>query len=118
MRDYALVLARRPGDIRAALLASRVDFSRLFASHVAVERAAAQAVLSPELMRAAEHEMARLFGDYSTHVRTWTPTRIEAEWPSYADGVLALQTRLRKRFAWAERVLFPRLGAAPVSAAA
>jgi len=118
MRDYAAVLAVRPNDIRAALLGRRVDFSQIFSGHISTERAAAQAMLSSQAARAAEQEMLALFRDYSSHIRAWTPARIEAEWPSYAKAVLALQARLRRRFDWAERELFPRLQTAPASAAA
>ena len=118
MRDYAAVLAGRPDDIRAALLGRRVDFSQIFSSHIAAERAAARLVLSPDAVRAAEQEMLALFHDYSAHIRAWTPARIEAEWLVYTAAVLALQGRLRRRFDWAERELFPRLNAAPATAAA
>ncbi len=117
MRDYAAVLAARPDDIRAALLRRRVDFSHIFFGHIAVERAAARVVLSPDTARVAEHEMLALFRDYSAHIRAWTPARIEADWRAYTDAVLALQARLRRRFDWAERELFPRLHAAPAAAA-
>ncbi|WP_375272449.1 hypothetical protein [Sphingomonas sp.] len=116
MRDYAAVLTARPDDIRSALLGRRVDFSRIFSGHIVAERATARAVLPPELARRAEHEMLALFRDYSAHIRAWTPARIEAEWPAYVTAVRALQMRLRGRFDWAERELFPRLY--PLTAAA
>ena len=115
MREYAAVLAARPDDIRAALLGRRVDFSQIFSGHIAAERAAARIVLSLDAVRAAEHEMLALFRDYSAHIRAWTPALIEAEWPTYVAAVLALQVRLRRRFDWAERELFPRLRHAPAA---
>lgn len=118
MRDYAAVLAARPADIRAALLRRRVDFSQIFSAHIPAERSAARAVLLPQTVRAAEHEILALFRDYSAHIRAWTPARIEVEWPAYVAAVLSLQARLQRRFDWAERELFPRLHAAPATVAA
>ena len=117
MRDYSAVLSRRPGDVRAVLLNRRVRFSQLFLTHMKAEHATMRALTSLEQATLWERQMRTLSHDYSAHIRTWTPARIEAEWEGYRAAVLTLQTRLRARFDWIEREVLTRLHADAATAA-
>lgn len=95
------------GPDHAGLLRERVLFAQLFNSHLAREQEEVTFVsLSDPCVAAKSRDRAgmisELRGDYSNHVRRWTPPAILSDWDGYRSAVLSLQHRLLVFMAWEE----------------
>lgn len=109
MDEFAALMTSSQAKGSAALPQARLQFSRLFASHMAEEadylRSAvaspAGALLRP-IVREYEDRVRVLRADYSAHVRKWTLEAIDRHWADYVAAVLALQNRLRALMDWEE----------------
>ncbi|UAK25547.1 hypothetical protein [Sphingomonas nostoxanthinifaciens] len=107
---FADLLQIEAGADHAGLIRERFLFAQAFKSHLVHEHAqivslsTTNATFVYEVMQRGKI-IRELQGDYSAHVRYWTPQRISTEWPSYRTAVLALQTRLQRFMLWEEENL-------------
>lgn len=107
MARFAAMMASPGGPDHAALLRERMLFAQLFNGHLAREQdeLAGLSQAEPELAgktQARRGLIGRLRGDYSDHIRCWTPPIIRSDWPTYRSAVLVLQQRLTDFMAWEE----------------
>jgi len=112
MDEFAALMTSSQERGSAALPQARLQFSRLFASHMADEadfvRTLAASPAGARLMpiiRDYEDRVRQLRADYSAHVQKWTPQHIDRHWPDYLTAVLALQNRFRALMDWEEKYL-------------
>jgi len=112
MDEFAELMAKSRAEGAAALPQARLQFSRLFASHMADEADYLRAlVASPAgarlrpILQDYEDRVRDLRTDYSAHVRKWTPQAIDRNWSDYVAAVLVLQDRFRALMDWEEKYL-------------
>lgn len=108
-RYFALMDSPDAG-VRAEMPKQRLTFSQTFQRHVREARELADKLrLCKDKCAQANKDMDALLRDYSDHIRSWPPKRIEAELAGYRNAVRGLGDRLHARLAWEERELLPLL---------
>ncbi len=96
----------------------RIEFARLFRSHMAAEQDYAQTCLvssgkaARKEVEAHFHNMQQLYFDYSRHVHYWRIEHIREDWRGYAHAVRMLRKRLFDQMAEEEEKLLPALALA------
>jgi hypothetical protein len=107
-----LPLMESTGHATGVLLRERLEFSRIFQTHIAREQrdVAARAATNPAFAHVAavyRDQLEQVRADYSAHIARWTPAAIRHDFDGYRAGVLTLQHRFRAQLAWEDRHLSP-----------
>ena len=112
--QYRLELAKPAPEARS-LADCRWKLMRLVTGHLAYEGLHLYSALHQAGGRYAETarqmavEIEQLSGDLQNHVREWTVTRIESDWPGYRRAAEALVETLVRRLDREEKDLYPLL---------
>lgn len=123
VREFAALLdAPMPEDM-THIQKMRMEFSRLFRSHIAAERDYAQHRLASadkavhKLMESYSRCFHELYFDYSHHVHHWPADRIRADWWGYGKDVRSLQRRFLHLLEWEDAEILPALEASASASA-
>ncbi|GLT01574.1 hypothetical protein GCM10007897_29680 [Sphingobium jiangsuense] len=93
----------------------RLEFSRLFRSHIVAERDYARACLqyADKSVHALMEEYSRafhaLYFDYSRHIQHWGLDRVREDWRGYGKAVGELRERFLKLMDWEDAEILPAL---------
>jgi hypothetical protein len=111
---YRLELAK-PGPDPRSLADCRWKLMRLVTGHLAYEGLHLYPALlksggkDADTARQMATEIEQLSGALQTHVREWTVTRIESDWPGYRRAAETLIETLLRRLDREEKHLYPLL---------